>query len=413
MHVAYIALGGNQGDSRNFLDQAVVELNSLPGCQVHSVSSYYRAKPVGGPEGQGEYLNACAGVFTSLDPTGLMKGLLEIERKMGRIRAVANGPRTLDMDLLLFDDLVVKQDLVEVPHPRMADRPFVLRPLCEIAPHAIHPVSGKMIQELLYHLEGIMSPRRGLPDGLAGKRFLVTGSTTGIGREIGLELAGCGALVIFHGRGIAGAPESLIRLATHRAGAAHFLPAELGDPIERKRLLQQAWDLLGGLDGLVLNAGADILTGKISQFSPEEKLRELYRVDLESTFFLAREIGARMNSSPAGGVIVTMGWDHAARGFPGDSGQLFAAVKGAVSSFTKSLALTLAPKVRVNCVAPGWTKTRWGESASNYWQEKAVQDCPLQRWGTPQDVAWLVKFLSSSEAGFINGQTIAVNGGAV
>jgi 3-oxoacyl-[acyl-carrier protein] reductase len=96
----------------------------------------------------------------------------------------------------------------------------------------------------------------------------------------------------------------------------------------------------------------------------------------------------------------------------GDSGEMFATIKGAVMSFTKSLAKSLAPEVRVNCIAPGWIKTSWGEeSASEYWQQRAVKESLRSRWGTPADVAAAACYLVSPGADFVNGQILPVNGG--
>jgi NAD(P)-dependent dehydrogenase (short-subunit alcohol dehydrogenase family) len=92
---------------------------------------------------------------------------------------------------------------------------------------------------------------------------------------------------------------------------------------------------------------------------------------------------------------------------------LFAAVKGAVTCFTRSLALSLAPKVRVNCVAPGWVRTAWGETASPAWQDRVRRETPLGVWGLPEDVANAAVWLASPAAGFVTGQTVRVNGGAV
>src|SRR5207237_8913819 len=107
--------------------------------------------------------------------------------------------------------------------------------------------------------------------------------------------------------------------------------------------------------------------------------------DVEGTAALARDIGQRMKSADRG-VILRLGWDQAETGMEGDSGQLFAVAKGAVMAFTRSLAVSLAPEVRVNCLAPGWIKTAWGERAAPRWQERVVAETPLERWGTPQDV---------------------------
>ena len=113
------------------------------------------------------------------------------------------------------------------------------------------------------------------------------------------------------------------------------------------------------------------------------------------------------------GAIVTMGWDQAETGMAGDSGELFAATKGAIMAFTRSLALSLAPAVRVNALAPGWIKTAWGEGASRQWHDRVLRETPLARWGTPEDVARVACFLISPAAAFVTGQIVRVNGGSV
>ena len=113
-----------------------------------------------------------------------------------------------------------------------------------------------------------------------------------------------------------------------------------------------------------------------------------------------------------GGTVLNIGWDQAERGMEGDSGELFAVAKGAVMSFTRSLALSLAPAVRVNCIAAGWIRTAWGEKASDEWQQRVLDETPLGRWGEPEDIARLARFLVSPEADYLTGQIICANGGA-
>jgi 3-oxoacyl-[acyl-carrier protein] reductase len=97
----------------------------------------------------------------------------------------------------------------------------------------------------------------------------------------------------------------------------------------------------------------------------------------------------------------------------GDSAELFSIAKNAIMGFTRSLALTAAPEVRVNCIAPGWIQTAWGEGASEFWNDRVIRETPLRRWGKPEDIAVLARFLVSDEAAYLTGQVINANGGAV
>ena len=244
---------------------------------------------------------------------------------------------------------------------------------------------------------------------LEGLTVLVTGATRGIGRAVAVELAGAGGRVAVHGRNAAGAAEVSDLLAATGRHAGTFL-ADVAVPEGRESLVAAVTRNLPTLDAVVLVAGADVLTGPPAKWSFERKLEELLRVDVTATMLLARALGRWMGDRE-GGSIVTIGWDQAHTGMEGDSGELFAATKGAVMAFTKSLAKSLAPKVRVNCVAPGWIRTAWGEGASAAWQERAVRESMLGRWGTPEDIAGAVHWLVSPRAAFVTGQVIAVNGG--
>jgi 2-amino-4-hydroxy-6-hydroxymethyldihydropteridine diphosphokinase len=142
-----ISLGSNLGDRRAHLDYAIDALQ-LDLAEI-SVSSFEETQPVGvGPE-HGPYLNAVIVGRTRLSARLLMDRLLEIEEERGRIRPYPMAPRTLDLDLVLYEDRIIEEDGLSVPHPRFRERAFVLRPLAEIAPEMIDPVTGKSIAELL------------------------------------------------------------------------------------------------------------------------------------------------------------------------------------------------------------------------------------------------------------------------
>ena len=144
---AAIALGSNLGDSHAILSAALETLAHTSGICLASQSSFYQTTAVGPP--QPDYLNACAVVLTSLSPEQLLRSLLQIELRFGRVRRERWGPRLLDLDLLLFDDVVLNSPTLQLPHPRLHERAFVLVPLSEIAPDWVEPVSGKAIADLV------------------------------------------------------------------------------------------------------------------------------------------------------------------------------------------------------------------------------------------------------------------------
>jgi 3-oxoacyl-[acyl-carrier protein] reductase len=412
MTLAYIALGSNLGDREDYLRRALTALRQTEDIEVMRVSPVYETRPVGGPAGQGPYLNAVAEVRTSRGLHDLFAVLLNIEQQLGRVRQEKDGPRTIDLDLLLYGALVHEDAQLTVPHPRLHERSFVLQPLAQLVPGLLHPVLKRRIADLLAELQGLRLHGSAAGRELAGRRVLVTGSTRGIGRAIALELAAAGADVLVHGRLSRQAAEETaerIRLAGVRS---EVRLADLADAEACRRLVQEAWTCWGGLDVWINNAGADTLTGEAASWSFERKLRELLAVDVTATMLLSRDVGRRMYEA-GGGVILNMGWDQAESGMEGDSGELFAASKGAIMAFSRSLALSLAPAVRVNCLAPGWIRTAWGEGASPRWQERVWRETPLRRWGRPEDVAAAARWLVSPAAEFLTGQIIRINGGVV
>jgi 2-amino-4-hydroxy-6-hydroxymethyldihydropteridine diphosphokinase len=151
--VALIGLGSNLGDRRAALEGAIAALSETPGIVVRKVSSFHETEPVGGPAGQGRYLNAAAALETTLEPIELVRVLQQIETRFGRGRTVRWAERTLDLDLLLFGDRIIDTPGLIVPHPRFSVRRFVLEPLADVAPEAVDPVTGRTIAQLLADLD--------------------------------------------------------------------------------------------------------------------------------------------------------------------------------------------------------------------------------------------------------------------
>lgn len=148
MSRAFVSLGSNLGDRSAQLERAVESLRSTSGVRWVALSRVYETDPVG-PAPQGAYLNAVAEIETDLAPRQLLERLLEIEIEGGRVRqGVRNEARTIDLDLLLFDDCCIEEEGLRVPHPRMHERGFVLEPLCDLAAERIHPTSGRTVAEL-------------------------------------------------------------------------------------------------------------------------------------------------------------------------------------------------------------------------------------------------------------------------
>ena len=246
---------------------------------------------------------------------------------------------------------------------------------------------------------------------LIGKRIVVTGSSSGIGRAIAIECARAGADIVVSCRESKHLAEATAAEVRKSGREAFVLAVDVSDPASRSQFEEQCFSI-GRIDAIVNNAGADLLTGDIKEADFATKLQTLLDVDVVGTIEMSRAFGRRFHEQ-GNGCILNIGWDQSDRGMAGDSGELFAATKNAVMGFTRSLSLSLAPDVRVNCIAPGWIKTAWGDGASDYWQQRVLDETPLQRWGLPQDIANMARFLLSEDAAYITGQVLNVNGGAV
>ncbi len=247
---------------------------------------------------------------------------------------------------------------------------------------------------------------------LSNRTAVVTGASSGIGQAIALEFAKAGADIVVHCSNSRSRAEEVAIAIRSLGRRAEVLQADFQDLTVLNGFVETAWTALGGFDIWVNNAGADVLTGPAAEWTFEQKLQKLLDVDVRASLLLAKSAGQRMFTG-RGGALLTIGWDQADRGMEGNSGELFAASKNAMMGFSRSLAKSLAPKVRVNCIAPGWIKTAWGEIASETWQQRVLRETPMDRWGLPEDIARFARFLCSDAASFVTGQVINVNGGAI
>ena len=248
---------------------------------------------------------------------------------------------------------------------------------------------------------------------LAGRIVLVTGASSGIGRAIALAAAREGAdLVATFRRNEAGGKATaaeIVRLGRR----VHLLQVDVSRQEDIDRMAVSATAEFGRVDAWINNAGADILTGEGAGLSRLDKLDRLLAVDVRGTMMASWVAAELMKRQEAGGTIINMSWDGALIGLEGENPELFSAMAGAILSYSKSLARTAAPRVRVNVLGPGWIETAFGEGAPTEFKERIRRRIPLGRWGTPEDVARAAVFLASDAARYITGQMILVNGGEV
>jgi len=252
-----------------------------------------------------------------------------------------------------------------------------------------------------------------MSDPLSGRTLLVTGGSSGIGRAIALAAARAGADVAVTYRANERGARDVEREIRSLGRRSAVIRLDLTDARSLKALGPAARSALGRLDVWVNNAGADILTGDGAKLSTEEKLDLLVTVDLRGTMLASWQAAELMAAQDGGGVIINMSWDHVLTGMAGLNPQLFAAVKGGVLAFSKSLARSVAPRVRVNVLAPGWIETSFGAGMDDSARKAVADSVPVKRWGTPDDVAAAAVFLASPGATYITGQVIAIGGGVV
>lgn len=237
-----------------------------------------------------------------------------------------------------------------------------------------------------------------------GKTVLVTGASGGIGRAVALRFAAAGADLILHANEDRKALEEIVDQVNVKA---ETIPADFSRSGFQEEFCEALRDRI---DIWVNAAGLDLMSPTVRSLPYDEKLRRLFQVDVFAAVELSRRIGLRMKEQ-AGGTIVFFSWDGVDYGRQGDTAELYGAAKGALLGYGRSLAERLAPEVRVRCLALGWIRTRWGRTASGEFDRKVAEDTLAARWGTPEEVAQAVLFLSDESSAYVDGINLRLNGG--
>lgn len=246
----------------------------------------------------------------------------------------------------------------------------------------------------------------------AGQGVVVTGASSGIGRAVALAFAREGARVLITYRRNADGAREVAGQIQGAGGQAFLIEVDISSEAAVDRLVAEAFARLARVDVWVNNAGADILTGEGASQTDVEKLDDVLDVDLRGTILCSWHAARRLRAQGRG-VILNVSWDHVLTGAPGRTAEIYAAAKGGILAFSKCLARSFAPEVRVNVLAPGLIDTAFAISLPEEKRRRFAEATPLGRLGTPEDVAQAALFLASTEAEFLTGATILVNGGTV
>ncbi len=246
---------------------------------------------------------------------------------------------------------------------------------------------------------------------LDDKTAVITGASSGIGRAIAIAFANDGAQVIVNYNKSQDKAEQVVKEIELAGGKAYAIQADVSQQNDIDRLAKEAQTKLGAIDIWVNNAGADILTGAGAELIDNEKMERLIAIDLKGTINCCWTVVPLMKQQGSG-VIINMSWDQATHGFRGKNPQMFAAVKAGILGFSRSLAKSCGPEIRVNVLAPGWIKTAFAEDlmSEDYYQAR-LNEISLGRFGEPADVAEAAVFLASDDASYMTGEVIKINGG--
>ncbi|MGL4594582.1 MAG: SDR family NAD(P)-dependent oxidoreductase [Thermoguttaceae bacterium] len=258
------------------------------------------------------------------------------------------------------------------------------------------------------------------------KTVVITGASGDIGSAIARRFAKRGANLILHvgrfspAQKISDATKnktntSIFEIEINKIEAdcskkPIYLAADFSIQKERNEFLNQIFEQTEKVDIWIHAAGLDLMEQNTKSLSFSDKLRKIIDVDVISAIEMTRNIGEKMKQN-CDGTIFLFSWNGVEHGWCGETAQLYGAAKGALLGFSRSLAESLAPDVRVRCISLGWIQTRWGKTAPPEWTQKVKDDSLAERWGTPDDVAESVMFLAQKESDFVDGIDFRLDGG--
>lgn len=242
------------------------------------------------------------------------------------------------------------------------------------------------------------------------RTVVVTGASGGIGRAVARRFAECGARVFLHADKNVEAVTKLSQAIRQSGGAAEVVQADFSQTDAPEKFVNTIFGRADRVDVWINGAGVDLMAPTLAAEPFEKKLQKIFAVDVFAAIQMSRLVGRRMFEQN-GGTIFFFSWNGVHFGWNTETAQLYGSAKGALLGFSRSLAESLAPKVRIRCLSLGWIKTLWGEKASDEFQARIHNDSLAERWGTAEEVAETVLFLSDDASAFVDGIDLRLDGG--
>jgi len=238
---------------------------------------------------------------------------------------------------------------------------------------------------------------------------LITGASGGIGSAVAKRLASAETKIILHAHQNLSTVHELRETIHNRGGKAEVIPADFSQGEAAEKLFRHVVELTDHVDILVNAAGLDLMSPTLMSLPFEQKLQLILQTDVFTPILLSRMMGKRMQEQRRG-TIFFLGWNGVDYGWRGETAQLYGAAKGALLGFSRSLAEDFAPDVLVRCLSLGWIRTRWGEKLSEELERRYAADTRRDRWGTPEEIAAVIEFLSGKDSEYIDGIGLRLDG---